>query len=266
MAPGMFLAHRVVPSSGSTAISTLWPPLPTFSPMNSIGASSRSPSPITIVPSIGSLFISRRMASTAAWSASFSLPRPRSRAAATAARSVTRTISIDRMRSSMVAVFPDAGLPWLDDISLRSSGQSPAGTRRVSLAHVLIGEPVTTSPGHALVLFDADDLRIVRNDTLFPDRLQGAPHRILARRISDEDHGRRRVRASRIVAAVRPRAAMALHDRFERDLLVGEQPRDRRKCSRTIDRGKSTRLNSSHLGISYAVFCLKQKKHIDQHI
>src|SRR5258705_4728394 len=29
--------------------------------------------------------------------------------------------------------------------------------------------------------------------------------------------------------------------------------------SRVIDR-KSTRLNSSHLGISYAVFCLKKKK------
>src|SRR5262245_65230651 len=27
---------------------------------------------------------------------------------------------------------------------------------------------------------------------------------------------------------------------------------------------KSTRLNSSHLGISYAVFCLKKKKHIYQ--
>ena len=39
------------------------------SPMNSIGASSRSPSPITTVPSIGSLLSSRRMASTAAWSA-----------------------------------------------------------------------------------------------------------------------------------------------------------------------------------------------------
>ena len=40
--------------------------LPTFSPMNSIGASSISPSPITTVPSIGSLLSSRRMASTAA--------------------------------------------------------------------------------------------------------------------------------------------------------------------------------------------------------
>src|SRR5256885_8375397 len=32
-----------------------------------------------------------------------------------------------------------------------------------------------------------------------------------------------------------------------------------RGCSRRIDR-KSTRLNSSHLVISYAVFCLKKKK------
>src|SRR5256885_11718707 len=32
----------------------------------------------------------------------------------------------------------------------------------------------------------------------------------------------------------------------------------------TADR-KSTRLNSSHLVISYAVFCLKKKKHHDRH-
>src|SRR3712207_7966756 len=31
--------------------------------------------------------------------------------------------------------------------------------------------------------------------------------------------------------------------------------------ARTLDR-KSTRLNSSHANISYAVFCLKKKKHI----
>src|SRR5262245_13327652 len=36
-------------------------------------------------------------------------------------------------------------------------------------------------------------------------------------------------------------------------------PAVRRDIQRTIDR-KSTRLNSSHLGISYAVFCLKKKK------
>src|SRR5258705_50226 len=32
--------------------------------------------------------------------------------------------------------------------------------------------------------------------------------------------------------------------------------------SSSVDR-KSTRLNSSHLGISYAVFCLKKKKHMN---
>src|SRR5215472_18995383 len=38
-------------------------------------------------------------------------------------------------------------------------------------------------------------------------------------------------------------------------------PPARRSCRCQTDRDrKSTRLNSSHLGISYAVFCLKKKK------
>src|SRR5262245_65512290 len=37
------------------------------------------------------------------------------------------------------------------------------------------------------------------------------------------------------------------------------QRRQSSRCSSSSDR-KSTRLNSSHLGISYAVFCLKKKK------
>src|SRR5690349_22352557 len=36
------------------------------------------------------------------------------------------------------------------------------------------------------------------------------------------------------------------------------------RCSRTRDR-KSTRLNSSHVEISYAVFCLKKKKKTSKH-
>src|ERR1039458_10574924 len=36
-------------------------------------------------------------------------------------------------------------------------------------------------------------------------------------------------------------------------------PRRKPGCDGVLDR-KSTRLNSSHLGISYAVFCLKKKK------
>src|SRR3712207_7782414 len=57
-------------------------------------------------------------------------------------------------------------------------------------------------------------------------------------------------------------------DRGERGDLpgVGEvaldqrRARDRLEAERALDR-KSTRLNSSHANISYAVFCLKKKKH-----
>src|SRR3712207_7472061 len=46
-------------------------------------------------------------------------------------------------------------------------------------------------------------------------------------------------------------------------LPVGFAPRSLMICSILADR-KSTRLNSSHANISYAVFCLK-KKHVYQH-
>src|SRR5438045_8977775 len=34
------------------------------------------------------------------------------------------------------------------------------------------------------------------------------------------------------------------------------------ELARSVEDRKSTRLNSSHLGISYAVFCLKKKKYL----
>src|SRR5205814_4416575 len=43
--------------------------------------------------------------------------------------------------------------------------------------------------------------------------------------------------------------------------LSGDGERVEPQCSRFPRDRKSTRLNSSHLGISYAVFCLKKKKH-----
>ena len=61
--------------------------------MYSIGASSRSPSPMTIVPAMSVSSIVRRIASVAARSASSRSPRPMNRADAIAAASVTRTIS-----------------------------------------------------------------------------------------------------------------------------------------------------------------------------
>src|SRR5436309_4664379 len=67
--------------------------------------------------------------------------------------------------------------------------------------------------------------------------------------------------------ATRPRsisgAARATHTRPHR----GPENRDERPCTRSRNRSghaggdrKSTRLNSSHVKISYAVFCLKKKK------
>src|SRR5437868_11377717 len=46
-------------------------------------------------------------------------------------------------------------------------------------------------------------------------------------------------------------------------LLVGETGTGKEVIARNIDR-KSTRLNSSHVSISYAVFCLKKKKMITE--
>src|SRR5690242_20958647 len=66
----------------------------------------------------------------------------------------------------------------------------------------------------------------------------------------------------RLVGEAAERHQVVHRERIARELADGERrPRDR-KFSRdplTIDR-KSTRLNSSHMSISYAVFCLKKKK------
>src|ERR1700748_2426820 len=200
--PGMALAHSVVPSSGSTAMSTLGPALrPTFSPMNSIGASSRSPSPITIVPSIGSLLSSRRIASTAAWSAAFSLPWPRSRAADTAGRSGTRTISSVRMRSSNNC----GGTEICVDIS--ALPQNPSTIPRCA-----------NGSAAASILVDPDHLRPARDHLVLLHGGQRAIHRVLMRGIGDQEHGYGRClpRLCRLSAI-----GVTLHDGFDGDLLFG---------------------------------------------
>src|SRR6185503_18008871 len=75
--------------------------MPTFSPMKSIGASSRSPSPITMVPSIGTVSMTRRIASTATASEWCRSPCPIVWAHATAASSTTRRKSSERSESSI---------------------------------------------------------------------------------------------------------------------------------------------------------------------
>src|SRR5438445_10128869 len=52
---------------------------------------------------------------------------------------------------------------------------------------------------------------------------------------------------------------ISLHRRPRRRDSLGSRPWRRRACRLPRDR-KSTRLNSSHANISYAVFCLKKKK------
>src|SRR3954470_13680594 len=100
MALGMPLAMRVVPSTGSTATSHSGPlPSPTCSPLNSIGAWSFSPSPMTTTPFMLTVPISARIASTAAPSPPFLSPRPTQRPAATPAPPGTRTSSRARLRS-----------------------------------------------------------------------------------------------------------------------------------------------------------------------
>ena len=93
------------------------PPAPTFSPMYSIGASSISPSPITTVPSMATLSKAVRMASTAAPSASFFLPRPIQREAA-----MRRGLGDADEFQREVAVGHLAGVARLGCVHGRSSG------------------------------------------------------------------------------------------------------------------------------------------------
>src|SRR5690606_31827646 len=59
-------------------------------------------------------------------------------------------------------------------------------------------------------------------------------------------------------ASLRERAFAEARERWERVRSAGKKPFDEQR-QRQADR-KSTRLNSSHVKISYAVFCLKKKK------
>src|SRR3712207_8000314 len=93
-----------------------------------------------------------------------------------------------------------------------------------------------------------------------PPRSTLFPYTTLFRSVSDEVLGRADV--DRPVAVDGQRLVAALrHDRFGAAEAVGQEVRAEQVVlvDAPVDR-KSTRLNSSHANISYAVFCLKKKK------
>src|SRR5258705_7291177 len=88
-----------------------------------------------------------------------------------------------------------------------------------------------------------------------PPRSTLFPYTTLFRSLPGRHQGQR-VGEKQILLGVDEQAVQSIADRDE------SRPRVRvtgRVAQREVDR-KSTRLNSSHLGISYAVFCLKKKK------
>src|SRR5438445_6795045 len=60
-------------------------------------------------------------------------------------------------------------------------------------------------------------------------------------------------------SAVLPASVLDRHRRFRRERSIHALDRDRRFLHPLVQDRKSTRLNSSHANISYAVFCLKKK-------
>src|SRR5256885_3860974 len=70
---------------------------------------------------------------------------------------------------------------------------------------------------------------------------------------------------ARHLATLRMRSAAKRHQRPHGSVAQSAKQRSLTRCERSMACGldrKSTRLNSSHLVISYAVFCLKKKNKI----
>src|SRR3712207_7643664 len=91
-----------------------------------------------------------------------------------------------------------------------------------------------------------------------PPRSTLFPYTTLFRSGVDDDVG---AKAQRRVDAGLERRREPLVPRVAHNVIGAVFPRDRRRviAAAVVDR-KSTRLNSSHANISYAVFCLKKKK------
>src|SRR3989442_1768361 len=229
IAPGSPEAVRLVPSMGSMATSTSGSrPLPISSPKYSIGASSFSPSPMTIVPRMSTSANAARIASTARASAAILLPRPCSGAAASAPASVTRSSSSARLRlippltSDTFSRLPDASstdrqLVGLDPQVLLADEAALAFLAEVDAGSLQDGRDphrhavqlCVKSLDEELVLFQLDFAQAPHAAWLRPRRqLDGAAP---ARRALDCQARRGRRAGGRPARGGRRRAATRLH-------------------------------------------------------
>src|SRR4029077_18634249 len=130
------------------------------------------PSPITTTPRIATLSRTKRIASTAAWSASSLSPRPIQRAAAIAAASVTRTSSSAMLRSGACLALTRADpkslvlhpLRRLDSHEIEAAGNDRP--RRTAKAEP---ESLLLALEHAVLVEEAREVAGAR------DRRGGAP-------------------------------------------------------------------------------------------
>src|SRR2546421_6147592 len=134
------------------------------------------------------------------------------------------------------------GIPSTREIAAKSEG-----ARVLPFGQVAALNETATKSGSRMAFVTLEDMVGTVEITVFPEPFKAAAEHLRGRqpvlvrgRIDDADKGR-------VVLAddIRPlEAALPAHRRRARDR-------------------KSTRLNSSHDQISYAVFCLKKKKNTD---
>src|SRR5437870_10680399 len=94
--------------------------------------------------------------------------------------------------------------------------------------------------------------RLFPYTTLFRSRLDGERKNII---YEVERLRQRRNSASEDIAKLL-REKVEVTDKRNEMKLVSQQIKDKEEALRTVEDRKSTRLNSSHVAISYAVFCL----------
>src|SRR6516164_2690987 len=86
------------------------------------------------------------------------------------------------------------------------------------------------------VFLDPDDLRFTQDHLIAANRGKRLAHGVLGGRIGNQDHWHRLARAAGDIAAMRRLAAVTLHDRLERDVLLRQSLGDGRGGARFVDR------------------------------